>query len=521
MAGQVFPFLLICIVALAVAVGMSRSARNSAISKTNVSNAADACSITAGSYWAGGFNDLVEKNLEMNAYYDQYAGYYKALHTLAYGVDGNGGYLDKAYLNTLDAHLSTQWASNALTDGGSDCANLVSDKSNAESHYYWAKYYALESARYFGAIWVLARYMQNLTDNFKYNQAQAYCNARSSMEDSIENAKLKGTHYAFVNSGTASRSPSGDAFNLFLGTNKYNESPSFGNTTSELTYDWQWPSKCGTSKGGTTVTFTQPKIKAQKVQHTISPYPVLTDFDVDENVQNFAGVGENGEGRLLVVNDDIFNLYSSRALATAMVNIYFNLGDFDNRLSGNDSIEFCINNGCCPDATVTDCVTAFATCLSNTRRAPPSGVNLFTLIKALNAIHNSSSKNSLSVYGLRMAAKDILDNVWTIDTGNFSLSDSCNDVQGLADNAPADSQVDITKSLIIVGLGDEPELDPSLWQTECTVTAFYTNIYNKRKDTCGSSSATSSSTSEFHGDGDIGYGTNNKAEYETTMIKAS
>lgn len=527
LSGQVFPFLLICIAALIVGASIAISAGKSAITKTNASNAADACSLAAGSVWASGFNDMVTSNKEMVEYFNLYQDNYTILHELAYGSDGSGGYLgagDKsAYTFSLRTQTYAQGALNKINAGGSDCSTLAQNRSDALDYYIDAMDSALDSARYFAAVYILAEYMRLLTDNFKVNQAQNYCDMRSVMENSITEAKTSGVYYAFSNSGTSSRAPSGDAFSNWLRRNKYTEDSSFGDSSSDLTYKWQWASeKCGTSEGGTTISFTQPDIEFYKVAHTKKNYPDKTTLSVNQNVQYFT-VTATSDGATITTEivDDIFNIVAASTLATVMVNIRENLLELYSRL-----YDSCDPSECCPDVTISTCVEDYQTCIVNTNfydaNLDGSTRLLNIVIKALNVI-NYYSSSTLSVAALKKAGKDIIANVWTEDTGNYFESNSCNDIQGFGDDTEVDSstEIDMWNALLIVGLGEEPELNPASWEVVCTVTAFYNNIYSKRSDSCGDSSTSSTSTSEFHGEGDIGTADgSNKDDYETEIISA-
>lgn len=354
LSGQIFPFLLICIVGLLVAVGVTISAGKSAITKTCASNAVDAGSLAAASGWAGAFNELVTRNKEMKDYYLLNRSYYMILYNLAQG------------------YLTDNSGDNAL-DYSKDTEELVRTEE-----YVNAAKQALESAECIQAFYVLTYYMQALTDNFKSNQTGNYCNSRFFMDQSIKEAKSTGLSYAFSNSCTESRT-SGDSFNYWLGTGKFNDSSSY-KWESGTQIDGKTPKYCGI-----TVTLTQPEIATYKLIHTTWNYPEKKELKIGP-IECITFPGRS-------YPEDPFNFRASLGLKEIMTTIKTFLED-------NAEIE-----------------------------AEPKE----ELLRGLRDINTLSLEDNLSIPKLGELNKLIYNNVW--QGSKISLSKTCDDVKSYVDDS--------------------------------------------------------------------------------------
>lgn len=495
LSGQIFPFLLICIVGLLVAVGISIRAGSSAKSRTCVSNAADAGSLAVGSGAAGAFNELVTRNKEMEDYYLLNLAYYTILHELAQGYLDEG--IDFSEEAQSLAYTALNYINTPVKSPDSDCTVWMHQKNGADTNTL-AALQVLEARKCFRAFNILTIYMQYLTDNFKINQTGNYCNDRVFMDQSLKDAKSTGFSYAFSNSCTSSRAPDGDAFGLWLGTSKYKDDPSFEKTPSEATYKWTWPSKCGISECGITVTLDLPEITSYKLKHTKWNYPEKKSLIAE--VIPFVFAGPDGEDYLVVSDDpenpdDPFNYWASLCLSDIMDDIHSGLMKYaeDGMKIYDASVE---QTKCCPDLACKDFSPLYeaATTLANMYKC---------LYEGLDAL-NKEKAGILSARILKTLDQSIFDNVWHEDkdykvSDNFS-SETCEDVQDYIDESGY-------PGLMIIDINDEPEFlgPPNPWQTKCTVTSFCNNIhvFSDNMDKCVNSATTRTSTSEFHGKGEL------------------
>jgi hypothetical protein len=89
--------------------------------------------------------------------------------------------------------------------------------------------------------------------------------------------------------------------------------------------------------------------------------------------------------------------------------------------------------------------------------------------------------------------------------GEEASSVLCNDYdQVTGDSSTQEAFISFIEEMpLIIYIGEDPVFDgpPEAWQTKCSVTSYCSNIYSERSDSCSGSSATSTSTSEFHGEG--------------------
>jgi flagellar basal body-associated protein FliL len=572
LSGQIFPFLLICIAALIVAAGVAVSAGKSAINKTRVSNAADAGALAAGSGWSAAFNELAVKNEEMQTYYEDERLAYNVLHLAAQS------YLDSAISYTKEAERLANEAYLSIMVPLSDCEewpqfSTASSINGLQSGWIWEEYFSNEekdfdfipilgtasgeaffAKEYLLAFVILTYYMETLSSNFKSGQLGNYCGARNLMDKSIVQAKKAGIIYAFSNSGTSARAPDGDAFSFWLGTDQYQDKSTFGDTTTDSTYKWQWDSKCGTSECGTTVNFEMPILTAYKIKHAKWNYP-------EDKTLSFPSAIKDLWDNLLIIDftnldlsEDYFNFTGSLVLAEIMLPISFFLAE--NALISKKIYDLSVEGKACCDAATTDeeraaCVTTYYTPaykLWNTDRIPDDSVendgglfNVQGLVSnALSALIKEDA-SYLSAFALKSLDNDIYNNMWqsvAAAEGNAFLSDTdtlCADMQGVfltddvdeileiradASADEGDSTLEIQDVPMIVSLGDDPEFEgpPAAWQVKCSVTSFCSNIYSEHYDNCSGSASTSTSTAEFQGEGELKSFTD---EYNTEIIAVS
>lgn len=531
-SGQIFPFLLICIAALILGASIAISAGKSAITKTNVSNGADACSLAAGSVWASAFNNLVTQNKEMQDYYALSLAYYTYFYVLAGEYGEEGAVLAQLAKDKSDAALAQFYS-------GSDCTEwtqfyrgyeldysdeeLIFDPDNFDTSEFEnqidASRAAEMAAHFFNARYVVAFYMYKLTNNFKQSQLSSYCAARSSMDQAITQARSTGIQYAFSNSGTSSRAQNGDAFNAWLGSSQYEKSDSFSNPSSETNYNWQWQSKCGTSECGATVIVDMPKLTIYKLKHTVKNYPDEKTLNISSDILNLVTLNDGSTS----VSEDPFNLQGYYELADIMLKMQGILADLG-RLRAyviwqtTTEHEYDESNPslgaarrCC-DATDPPCDAK--TLYYDPLRESASDLrsDQSNASAALEAVLNDGG---LSVKTLMADDTKTYDYVWnTAASGLFeddffegeeASSVLCNDYdQVTGDSSTQEAFISFIEEMpLIIYIGEDPVFDgpPEAWQTKCSVTSYCSNIYSERSDSCSGSSATSTSTSEFHGEG--------------------
>jgi len=533
LSGQVFPFLLICIAALILGASIAISAGKSAITKTNVSNGADACSLAAGSIWASAFNNLVTLNKEMQDYYVSSLASYTYLYVLAEEYGDEAAYLTQLAKNKSDAALNkfysgedctewTQFEEGSKLDSSSEELNFDSSGELNTSEFedkIDAARAAWIAAHFFNARSVLAFYMIRLTDNFKQSQFSNYCAARSSMDQAITQARSTGIQYAFSNSGTSSRAKDGDAFNSWLGSNQYEKNDSFNNPSSETNYNWQWQSKCGTSECGATVIVDMPKLTVYKLKHTFKNYPDEKTLNISSDILNLVDL--DGETS---VSEDPFNLQGYYGLAIIMLGIEETLAE--NAIEAHKIWQVTVQADYDPNnptfgAARECCEATDPVCDAKTLYYDP----LRTRASALREIQGDASAaleavlndGGLSVKTLMADDAVTFDHVWnTAASGLFEdgffegeggeassvLCNNYNQVTGdNFDQATFTSFIEDIPSIIYLGEDPVFEGPPEAWQTKCSVKSYCSNIYNERSDSCSGSSAMSTSTSEFQGEG--------------------
>ncbi|MDD5130705.1 MAG: hypothetical protein PHS66_06655 [Candidatus Omnitrophica bacterium] len=576
LSGQIFPLLLICIAALIVAAKISISAGKGAVNKTSVSNGADACSLAAGSVWAAAFNNLVTKNQEMENYYIYALASYTYLYSLAddEGEEFTGytrqgiKFLDLAQAQANSALAEIKIRGDVCERGvaggkiwthqkeGADFNAKEGDNENdsPDSTDIRAAGAAFLAARFFLGRAVLAYYMQFLTSTFKQNQIAKYCNARASMDQAFEDAKATGIQYAFENSGTSGKSPNGDAFSLWLGTGKYKDDPSFQDTSTNATYNWKWDSKCGTSECGATVILDTPKITDYKLRRTLLPFPSEYTFSVPAEV--LALELDAIKDVELDITDDPFHAQAYLYLTTIMAEISARLQDYS--ILGRESWQATKNaQSCCetvdddPNAEST-CDTAIKTYYDNAQiyvntllngQTEPSFVAGQTKMCAAldvlvqgGGLCSGACGNLLLARSLQASDKYTFNDVWNTEgwTTTESLStesgETCtsyDDLTAAQEAAGADDEsagkavTDFMKTVpMFIAIGDEPVFEgpPAPWQNKCSITSYCNNIYSSGTNSCGGSATTSTSTSEFQGEGAL---KTFDDKYETEIISTS
>ncbi|MDD3345816.1 MAG: hypothetical protein PHO34_05280 [Candidatus Omnitrophica bacterium] len=548
-AGQVFPLLLIFIVILIVGAKIAISAGKSAISKTNVSNGADACSLAAGSVMAGAFNELAIENRDMDEYYDYALANYHYLYNFLHeceGIADFSGYSDEGKTYAQQAKNKAYEALAKIDTTEEYCAIWVNQQQGAEKNFsesedvIGAASFALTSAHFFYASYVLAYYLQQITDSFKQSQVANYCQARNLMDDSIEQAKDVGMQYAFNNSGTSSRSPNSDKFSYWMGTGKYKDDASFQDTTSNSTYDWNWDSKCGTSTCGATVTLEMPKLTDYKLRYTNKAYPDDKTFNIPSDVLNLIEFEETS------ISDDPFNQIAYKALTVIMVCIYNNLAI--NATEGQDIYQLTVYAQECCDAVDPPCDAHPNYYDPATNKKQALTTKQESVCAALDAIlkNSDASSSDLTIATLYSRDADTYKNVWLTEAGLFvdsgeicgsyetltgSVSDADEALGGFqegeagydeANSAFEGASNELTSfyedTPMIINIGDDPVFEgpPAAWQTKCSVSSFCENLYNEREETCSPYSATTStSTAEFHGEGVL---KDFKDNYETQIV---
>lgn len=509
MSGQIFPLLLICIVVLLVAVGVSRRAERGATRKTCVSNAADAGSLAAASGQAAAFNTLVSKNLASKILYDDYLRYYTILHELAQTYLAEGIEYSQKAENSAKAALDY-----INTPGDAACLEQKHQEDGANKNRLAAGS-ALKASRCFGAFAILAEYMRVYTDTYKANQAADYCGDRDFMDNSYTESKSDGFSYAFSNSCTESRfweSKQGVDFNWWLKTGDYLKAPSYTGegAKSETAYHWHGSSKeCGESTYGTTVHLELPKIEAYKLKHTLWPYPMKRKLSFNGNFSRSAisdVICDDGKA-------DPFKVCAAKLLRDIM-------RDISNAFIGNatkgDEIS-ALKKECC-DCKPTEDNPCDCNSPADAEKLLLDQKRINNGLYALNVSPNTTAiTGALSGAILKNIEKEIFENVWEKQDPDNFLSKTCEDVKPrvkLEDPAAQEpeysEQAKNENGLMIINMEDEPEFSGGLnpWEVKCTVKSYSENIFDEYWNKCicldrKDCTTESSSTSEFHGKGHL------------------
>lgn len=256
--GQVFPFLLICIVALIIAAKISISAGKAATNKTCAATSADACSLAAGSVAATAFNTLVEDSLSLE---NDYIWYRENLFLELYNALGEFIVLGDGLLVSAINNVS-----------GLNFAAAANDAHDAALNY--------------GGAAAIVKYMEMLTENFEIIQSDNLCAYVSNLDDSLLQAESTGISYGFSNSCTASLSGDSDSFDFWLTTGRHAGETGSGSTdpvSGTRTYSWEGSGGQGCSSS---VTALVPKIASHFIKATENAYPDLDGgyFDYDRVV---------------------------------------------------------------------------------------------------------------------------------------------------------------------------------------------------------------------------------------------
>ena len=508
LSGQIFPFLLIFLVALIVAAAAVISIGESAKAKTCVSNAADAGSLAAASSWAAAFNKLVDRNKDtpnvakdnfgqyldkkdtyqyykrMKDYYQEMRDHYQELYVLA------NNYLAEALQHSQNAESLAKQALEKIQTPINDCTPWDPQNSGA-SFNAQAATAALESAKCIKAFSVLTGYMQRITDFFKDKQTENYCEAKDFMDKAYDKSRRSGLSYAFSNSCTPSNTVNeeGDSFGYWLGTGKFYESPS---STSTHTATFKWYAgdtpKCGMGECWITVTLDLPRIESYQLKHTKWNYP-------QKHVLNALGIC-GIPIPALKIKDDPFNIVASQSLTDLMQyisefltkNTILGVGVYNKTAEGEN---------CCHPPQPPPCAPAIIKQIYDDARALQKTLieKQSCVVDGLHAI-NTLLGDNLTIPTLQKWNKDIFDNVWDEKVGAFASIKNCDDVKNYKDeNGSA--------GMMVIDI-DSVTLNPAPWTTKCTVRKSCKNLLNFRTNQCSPESWTeSTSTSQFDG-GDIG-----------------
>ena len=518
LSGQIFPILLICLVGLVVAVGITITIGENAKLKTCASNAADAGSLAAASYWAAAFNKLVDRNnnnkntagdnfgqyMSKNdtyQYYKRMAFYYTEMRN-KYKIlyDSAKTYLAEALTHSQAAEGLASSAFALIRQPGANCT-IWTNQRTAANFNKQAAAQALEAAKCIGAFNILTQYMKDLTDFFKNNQTQNYCEGQDFMDKAYDTSRKNGLSYAFSNSCTQSRvgNALGDDFNFWLATGKHYDPPS-----NKATYEWPvaTTAQCGTSKCGITVTLDLPKILSYELKHTNWNYP-------QKKTLNVVDIPCISNASLIVPNDP-FNIAASKSLREDMRKVYALLKD--NAVTGEDiysetkaGYDCCHSCGC-----YTSGVRCNGYCYSGPKhlRCDPKPHYAAAskmqnelikkqdcVVRWLHAI-NTLSGNNLTLPTLKQGNIDIFNNVWS--DPNSAL------LKAVTDCAGVKSFTDVSgyPGMMIININNVT-LTPPVWTTTCKVDIFCHNVLtfnNNGTHSCITVNTVSTSTSKFYGD---------------------
>ena len=447
LSGQIFPFLLIGLVAL-LAVALSvKGAFDAAETRTNADNAADAGSLATASILSGAFNDLSLRNKEMWEYYILDRGYYLTLYSLAIG------YLNEGISYSQSAEKAVKLALSNIKTRGCETWTWQKDASlqlnDPKGGINSAAEYALEAAKCIGAVNVLTFYMQALTDNFKFLQFEKYCEALSMMEgafimgDSFTDAESTGIRYAFNNSGQG-----GDDLGFWLGTGGFKNGAS-------------WPPGAGTCANccGITVTIVFPALKSYEVEHTVWNYPKKKTLAT-------AAMPCLGSGTVNI-SDDPFNYVGSfflreqyrdiyealkSAAETAMSIYEYTDGAHEECGAPPDDDDCHCDRDMGPAKTASNDLHTYVTCLHNVlHHLNNAGTAILTM-------------RTLKTLNIEIYAKVWLNKAPTFLSNVYSGSETCIDVQEYVDESEYPG--------LMIRKIDEVILTSANWWADCTVDLF-------------------------------------------------
>ncbi|MCX5698278.1 MAG: pilus assembly protein TadG-related protein [Candidatus Omnitrophica bacterium] len=495
LSGQIFPFLLICLAGLLVAVILTIGVGEGAKAKTRASNAADAGSLAAASCWAAAFNKLVDRNKaapnaandnfgqymspddtyqyykRMKYYYLEMCGHYRTLYQLAKGyLTVNAS--DNALYYSQEALKSAQLALDDIIISKKDC-KIWDNQRNGANHNNKAAELALASAECLGAFYILTQYMQKITDFFKENQTQNFSEAKDFMDRAYHKSRRTGLYYAFSNSSTSAHLTNalGDEFNYWLATGKFYDPPS-----NTATYKWEAGKHLNGDPryGGTTVTLDLPIISSYELKCTKWNYPQKKSLAVIAIPCLSIAAS--------TITDDPFNIRASGTLTNNMLGI-------SDRLTANKDLgmeiynltvkgkECCDSEYCNPDPYYHKARQKQQT-LSQFQRCATTWLEQI----------NSLSGEKLTIPMLGQLNILIWENVWAERPGVQSVRTLENVTTYLDDSDYPGMMVINIKSVT---------LDPPAWTTKCTVKIFWEDENGILQG------PTSFSTSGFDG-GDIG-----------------
>jgi hypothetical protein len=326
LSGQIFPFLLICLVALLAAAGVTISAGSGlkgVKTKTCVSNAADAGALAAASSWAAAFNKLVDwvKNTQ-NDNNDNYGYYLDPKNTYSYykrmrfyfdqqkqkvadltNLANDYLYLTHNLNAAYDCQRAKEWLEKAITankypeeacsfnpDGGYDCCHvwdrILHNQYEVKADCNAVANWLVSAAKNLRAFSILSEYIATTTDFFKMNQIGNFCSATSWMDNNYKTSLTNGMAYAFNNVCSGSTIPAslGDDFNYWIATGNFTNPDKgttnsfFDPTSNSATYRWQSGSRFDGAKWvpkycGVKATVDLPKILFYDIRYTSLNYP--------------------------------------------------------------------------------------------------------------------------------------------------------------------------------------------------------------------------------------------------------
>jgi Putative Flp pilus-assembly TadE/G-like len=546
LSGQIFPFLLICLVALTVALGVTFTAGSGVKTKTCASNAADACSLAAASNWAGAFNSLAGQNQTIHDNF--YLTYLPNIQRLS--TPGQT-YLTEAISSSQNALKFAQNAEKDFKDANDNhnWGSLVTAASDCQK----AADAALAAKRNFDAFQIIATYLQNMTNDFKNKQLSSYCNAKISMYNYIKQAKTSGLSYAFNNSCTTSRVSSsiGDNFNFQLESGKFYD-PST-NTTNNANFKWVSGTRFdGTPKYcGITAALDSQDIVGYQIKHTLWDYPnKYTNLHVPQPSQLLQDTFHLPVLQTPVDSTDLtayitqFSWAKTDLAADANDNFCAlaaldlrNIMDLINQILANQSVAADAEKGTA--ATYSQCDSSgLPKCLADGSVSPCCSTNWDALeadvkdrykyqqdiVQWLTELNSLADGKTLTGNNINASYPDILNKVWTEDQEDY-LVDPCQGDAGCGrvgdQTATCACCLDLKSQyqdpnshvgMMVIDIDNVALIQPD-WTTQCTVTIYCEDGYGVPQGT------TSTSRSQF--DGGVVSTPTNTADYDSRIVVAN
>lgn len=462
--GQIFPFLLVCIIVLLFAGIAAKNMGADVKAKTCLDNAADAGALAAGSTQADAFNQLVVMNQEYEDWYTAYRAFYEILYDLATNADDDG-YLNQGIQQIKNAYVDVN---KALTHVSShpDCTVWWGFRTaDAGTDFKSAAGYARQAAKYFGAFAIIAQYQKQFTDMYKYYQLTRYCEHRDFMNEQYDLSRENAITYAFQNGCSISDV---NKLNWWLNSGKYKDDSVNLNNPDSTTW-WRWypsyPQCPGASEIGTRVDVTIPKIKAYVFKQTKKSYP-------DSSITLKVNISCPAISK--TISGDPFKSLSGATLRDSLNAIANKLDALATQSNG----------------AYISTIGAALTCVSGAPPPPPA-IDLWPGLQDLaNTIQNTTSCIYTALYsfangfadtsflsGPRLIGiqNDIWTNVWNTDDSVAPWTSS---------SCPAN----ISGLPMIIRMEREPDFYlgamSDKFQVKCTIRTYGKNIYDEKSKTC-------------------------------------